>query len=110
MELLYYLLTQMRDILIIILCILLYVTIMICDIEYKDYKERKEFPFSKDKGVFFWRKRWFSICSAHRMHEDYCSMCRAGHWVNVWGYHIEGLIYDWFPNLWSWWVNRKHKK
>lgn len=82
---------------------------MISDIEYKDYKERKEFPFSKDKGILFWRKRWFSICSMHRIHDDNCNMCRAGHWTNVWAYHIEGFVYDWFPNFWSWWVNRKRK-
>jgi hypothetical protein len=64
----------------------------------------------KDQGKFFWRKRWYSYCSRHQIYNKECDICQHGSWVNVWGNHIGGWVYDIAPLFWIWWVNfPKHK-
>jgi len=57
------------------------------------------------RGKYFWKERWYSICSTHGNHDKDCPRCQTGHWINVWKNAIGGKIYDWFPGFWRWWVN-----
>ena len=59
----------------------------------------------KEKGKFFWKKRWISICSIHLQYNENCNICNTGTWENVWLSSISGFIYDYFPNFWKWYVN-----
>jgi hypothetical protein len=60
---------------------------------------------SKDQGKFFRKKRWFSICSKHRIYNKECDICQHGTWVNVWKNNISGYVYGITPRFWIWWVN-----
>jgi hypothetical protein len=53
-----------------------------------------------------WRKDWYSVCSKHRVTQDDCGMCNAGHWVNNWVHLAGGFVFKVSPRLWRWWVNR----
>lgn len=61
----------------------------------------------KEKGDFFWKKRWFSICSIHYSHNDECNICKKGYWINVWKYNISSFIFKINPKFWICWVNKK---
>jgi|AntAceMinimDraft_16_1070373.scaffolds.fasta_scaffold16553_3 hypothetical protein len=59
----------------------------------------------REKGKFFWKKRWYSICSIHYEYNKECPMCNAGTWSNVWGTAISSFFCDHLYKLWFWWVN-----
>ena len=63
-----------------------------------------------DKGHLFWRKQWYSYCSAHREYDKDCNICQHGTWENVWKMAVMGYIYDKSPVLWMWLVNDKKFK
>jgi len=65
----------------------------------------------REKGKFFWKKKWYSICSMHYEYNKDCNMCRTGVWKNVWSSNISEWIFDNFPNFWRWYVNlNKYKR
>ena len=43
-------------------------------------------------GRLWWKKRWFSICSAHGEYNEACGMCKAGYWKNVWQWKLDKLV------------------
>ena len=55
---------------------------------------------------FVKKEIWFSICSRHAIYDENCNMCNTGSWQNTIKYKVSSLIYDLFPSLWRWWVNR----
>ena len=55
-----------------------------------------------DSGKFFWRKRWYSICSAHQSHKEDCNMCNVGSWHNVWLSQCSNIIYRISPKAYTW--------
>ena len=59
---------------------------------------------TRGKGIF--KEEWYSICSAHYEHNENCELCNKGMWVNVIKHKIGSFIYDHFPNIWRWYVNR----
>ncbi len=61
----------------------------------------------KSKGKFFWKYEWYSFCGIHREYNEFCRMCNAGSWVNVWKQSISNVIYRLSPNFWRWWMNSK---
>lgn len=61
-------------------------------------------------GLFFWKQRWFSICSMHHQYKEDCGACNAGHWTNVWKWQVGSIICTIFPGLWKWWMNRPNSK
>lgn len=71
----------------------------------------------REKGKFLWKKRWYSICSAHQDYKEDCPRCNAGTWNNIVMLAISGFFHDHFYNLWFYWMNghfpdynyRKHK-
>lgn len=64
-----------------------------------------EYPQKKDRGKFFWKKRWFSICSAHMYYQEDCPRCNAGGWHNLWLLAISGFFHDHFYKLWFYYQN-----
>jgi hypothetical protein len=62
------------------------------------------------RGKFFWKERWFSICSAHIDFNKDCKACNAGYWTNVWGWKISGVVSKLFPKFWIYWMNRPNSK
>jgi len=62
--------------------------------------------FLRTRGKWFKKEIWFSFCSMHQQYDDNCQICNKGTWNNVIKYRISSLIYDCFPSLWRWWVNR----
>lgn len=58
--------------------------------------------YMRDKGILFWRERWFSICSAHQQYNKECSTCNVGTWTNVWLNNITSLIFKISPKLYTW--------
>lgn len=60
-------------------------------------------------GKFWWKKRWYSVCSSHFVYEDDCPRCRVGSWENLWRIKIGNYIYNLCPEIWMWWANRKLK-
>lgn len=60
----------------------------------------------KDKGMLFWKKRWFSICSAHHSYQKDCKLCNAGSYYNAWSVKWSQLIYKLFPETWRWWKSK----
>lgn len=59
---------------------------------------------TRNKGIK--KEIWFSICSKHALYNENCNMCNTGSWKNAIKYKISSLIYDLFPSLWRWWINR----
>lgn len=57
------------------------------------------------RGKWFWKKRWYSICSAHKDHNKDCQLCKTGSWHNVWLGAIEGFFHDHIYWLWYFFVN-----
>jgi len=64
----------------------------------------------KTKGKFFWKYKWYSICSMHYNHDPNCNMCNCGTWTNVWTHAIGSVIYKLFPSLWRWYMNLPFNK
>lgn len=62
-------------------------------------------PQKEDKGKFFWKKRWYSICSAHMVYDKDCPRCNVGGWHNLWGLAIGGFFHDHFYKLWFYYQN-----
>ena len=60
----------------------------------------------RTRGKGLKKEVWFSICSAHMEYDENCPRCATGTWNNVIKHKISSLIYDIFPSLWRWWVNR----
>lgn len=61
----------------------------------------------KSKGWGPWKCEWYSICSMHYFHDEFCSMCQAGSWRNCYKHIIESHIFDKNPDLWRRWANDK---
>lgn len=60
----------------------------------------------KTKGMLFWKKEWYSICSKHKNHKEDCLRCNTGYWINTWMNRVSNFIFKNFPDLWRWWVNK----
>lgn len=60
----------------------------------------------RTRKKFWYKERWFSICSAHYEYNENCTLCKAGEWKNVWMWHISHTFYKLTPKLWRWWMNR----
>jgi hypothetical protein len=58
--------------------------------------------YMRDKGRFFWRERWFSLCSAHQQYNKECKTCNVGMWENVWRTNIEKLVFIISPKIYKW--------
>ncbi len=56
----------------------------------------------RDKGKYFCKERWFSICSAHQTYNKECNTCNVGNWENVWRTNIEKVIFIISPKLYKW--------
>jgi len=56
----------------------------------------------RDKGRFFRKERWFSICSTHQLYNKECSTCNVGTWENVWRTNVEKLVFIISPKLYKW--------
>lgn len=59
----------------------------------------------REKGWFFWKQRWYSICSAHLEYDDTCPRCKVGYWHYTWGVAVSGFFHDHFWKLWFYWQN-----
>ena len=68
--------------------------------------KKQKLPILPTRGKYFKKEEWYSICSAHFVHDPECPTCNTGRWVNVYGHVIEGFIYKYAYWLWFWWVNR----
>ena len=58
--------------------------------------------YMRDKGRFFWKERWFSLCSAHQEYKKECNTCNIGTWENVWKTNIEKVVFIISPKLYKW--------
>lgn len=58
-----------------------------------------------ERGKFFWKEKWYSICSIHGIHDPFCKICQTGRWHNVWMTAISGFFHDHVYWLWYFWVN-----
>ena len=56
----------------------------------------------RDKGKYFWKERWFSLCSTHQTYNKECRTCNVGTWENVWRTNIEKVIFTISPKLYKW--------
>ncbi len=56
----------------------------------------------KDRGKYFWKERWFSLCSAHKIYNKECSTCNVGTWENVWRISIEKVVFIISPKFYKW--------
>lgn len=50
---------------------------------------------------------WFSVCSAHREADPNCDLCKVGSWVFKPYHWFSSFMWEFFPETWSQWVNRK---
>lgn len=55
-----------------------------------------------DKGKYFYKERWFSMCSVHQQYNKECPTCNIGTWENVWRTNIEKLVFIISPKLYKW--------
>lgn len=69
------------------------------DKRIKDFLDRYHM---RDKGKYFWKERWFSICSTHQKYNKECNTCNVGTWENVWRTNIEKVIFTISPKLYKW--------
>ena len=69
------------------------------DKRIKDFLDRYHM---RDKGKYFWKERWFSLCSAHQKYNKECNTCNVGTWENVWRTNIEKVIFTISPKLYKW--------
>lgn len=63
--------------------------------------------YMKDKGFFIFKKRWHSICSAHKEYKSDCALCNVGSWKNIFLGKIESLIYKLSPKFYKKIINYK---
>lgn len=64
--------------------------------------------YMKDKGFFIFKKRWYSICSAHQEYQHDCALCNVGNWHSVLLGKIENIINKISPSLYK--ILMKYKK
>lgn len=57
-----------------------------------------------ETGDFFWKRKWYSICSKHKDHNFGCSKCQVGSWHYVSLMAISERLYLRFPGFWAWWI------
>ena len=69
------------------------------DKRIKDFLDRYHM---RDKGKYFWKEKWFSICSTHQKYNKECNTCNVGTWENVWRTNIEKVIFTISPKLYKW--------
>jgi hypothetical protein len=55
--------------------------------------------YMRDKGKFFCKERWFSLCSEHQQYNKECNTCNIGTWGNIWRTNIEKVIFIISPRL-----------
>lgn len=60
----------------------------------------------RTRGKYLKKEIWFSFCSRHSVYDETCNICNSGNWRNAIKYKVSSFIYDSFPSLWRWWVNR----
>ena len=60
----------------------------------------------RTKGKFLNKQIWFSICSRHREYDEACDLCKIGEWENALKYKFSSFIYDNFPSIWRWYMNK----
>ena len=58
--------------------------------------------YMRDKGIFFWKERWFSLCSYHQKYDKECNTCNIGTWENVWRTNIEKVVFIISPKIYKW--------
>jgi hypothetical protein len=59
----------------------------------------------REKGCFFWKQRWYSICSAHLEYDKDCPRCQTGYWKSVVVGAIEHFVYKYSYKHWFYWMN-----
>lgn len=64
-----------------------------------------KYPQKKEKGILFWKKRWFSICSIHMEYNEDCPRCNKGSWVNLHSLSISHFFHKYFYKLWFYYQN-----
>lgn len=57
-------------------------------------------------GRWWWRREWYSICSAHQSYDPNCATCQYGSWQNLWLLKCSYFFFWLCPPLWRWWANR----
>lgn len=57
----------------------------------------------KDKGILFWKKRYFSNCNHHQVYKKQCHLCQGGTWKNLWRWKLGQLISKIAPDFWVRW-------
>jgi hypothetical protein len=55
-------------------------------------------------------KKFYSICSMHRVHKDDCELCRTGHWEYERLLQIGHFFHRYCYPLWFWYVNKKWRR
>lgn len=60
----------------------------------------------RTRGKFLNKATWISICSMHPDYDEKCVACNHGNWSNNFKRGISSLIFDYFPELWKWYINR----
>lgn len=69
------------------------------DKRIKDFLDRYHM---RDKGKYFRKEKWVSLCSAHQNYNKECNTCNVGTWENVWRTNIEKVIFTISPKLYKW--------
>lgn len=69
------------------------------DKRIKDFLDRYHM---RDKGKYFWKERWLSLCSVHQKYNKECNTCNVGTWENVCRTNIEKVIFTISPKLYKW--------
>lgn len=59
----------------------------------------------KKKGIWPFRKTWYSFCSKHQDYKKSCPRCNKGTWENDLKNFFSKLLYESSPKAWKWWVN-----
>lgn len=59
----------------------------------------------REKGKWFWKSQWYSICSKHYEYDENCNMCKHGSWVKDYNHMFSSLIFSFYPNLWKFYHN-----
>ncbi len=58
----------------------------------------------RDKGKFFRKERWVSLCSTHQTYNKECRTCNTGSWNNIWMINISSFVYKISPTIWKWFI------
>ena len=59
----------------------------------------------RERGEWYNKEHWYSICSKHREYEQDCDLCGTGEWRSVLGTKVSSIIYLIAPRLWRKWTN-----